>query len=56
MPQNKKAAPARAGKSTDGKKDRWTSEQRAAEIAATRETLTTLHGQIFADEPSVVTQ
>ncbi|QNE45931.1 glycerol-3-phosphate dehydrogenase/oxidase [Glaciihabitans sp. INWT7] len=34
----------------------WTGEQRAAEVAATRETLTTLHGQVFADEPSVVTQ
>jgi glycerol-3-phosphate dehydrogenase len=32
----------------------WTSEQRAAEIAATRETLTTLHGQVFSDQPAAV--
>jgi len=32
----------------------WTSEQRATEVAATRETLSTLHGQVFTEQPAAV--
>ena len=32
----------------------WSSEQRAAEVAAARETLTTLHGQVFAEQTAAV--
>ncbi|MBC7403239.1 MAG: glycerol-3-phosphate dehydrogenase/oxidase [Microbacteriaceae bacterium] len=32
----------------------WTNEQRAAEIVAARETLTTMHGQVFTDQPAAV--
>ncbi|MHC5795176.1 glycerol-3-phosphate dehydrogenase/oxidase [Lacisediminihabitans sp. FW035] len=32
----------------------WTSEKRATEVAATRETLTTLHGQVFTEQPAPV--
>lgn len=32
----------------------WTNEQRVAEIVAARETLTTMHGQVFTDQPAAV--
>jgi glycerol-3-phosphate dehydrogenase len=32
----------------------WTNEQRSAEIVAARETLTTMHGQVFTDQPAEV--
>jgi hypothetical protein len=32
----------------------WSREQRAAEIVAAREILTTLHGQVFTDHPAAV--
>jgi len=32
----------------------WSSEQRAHEVTATRDTLSTLHGQVFAEQPAAV--